>query len=109
LEDIADIHQRPKFEEYEQGVFIIFRALLFDKEQKKISTEQLALYFKEGLLLTFQETESDLFESIRKRIHSGRGKIRQRGVDYLAYALMDVIVDQYFVILEKVEEEIEDL
>jgi magnesium transporter len=109
LEDISDIHQRPKFEEYEKGIFIIIRALAFDKAKLKITTEQVALYFRNGFVVTFQETESDLFEPARKRIQSGKGRIRQRGADYLVYALVDVLVDNYFLVLEDIELEIESL
>jgi magnesium transporter len=107
LEDIADVHQRPKFEEYDNGNFISIRALKFDKSTNKISTEQVTLFFKKGFLLSFQETESNLFEAVRQRIQSGKGKIRQRGADYLAYAIMDVIVDNYYLIMEDIEDVIE--
>jgi magnesium transporter len=109
LEDVSDIHQRPKFDEYEKGIFIIIRALVFDKAKLQIATEQVALYFRNGFVVTFQETESDLFEPVRKRIQSGKGKIRQRGADYLVYALVDVLVDNYFLVLEDIELEIESL
>jgi magnesium transporter len=107
LEDVSDIHQRPKFEEYEKGTFIIIKALAFDKVKLKITTEQVALYFRNGFVVTFQETESDLFEPVRKRIQSGKGRIKQRGADYLVYALVDVLVDNYFLVLEDIELEIE--
>ena len=106
LEDIVDIQQRPKFEEYENGSFIILRALHFDSSRKKVKTEQLAIYFQKGLLVSFQETESDLFESVRIRLQSGKGRIRSRGADYLAYALMDSVVDNYFLILDAIHAEI---
>ena len=109
LEDIADVHQRPKFEEYENGNFITIRALHFDKSINKVSTEQVALYFRTGFVATFQETASDLFDAVRQRIHSGRGKIRHRGADYLAYAIIDVIVDNYYLVMEEIEEVIESL
>lgn len=109
LEDIADVHQRPKFEEYENGIFITIRALNFDKNINKVLTEQVTLYFRTGFIATFQETSSDLFDAVRQRIHSGRGKIRQRGADYLAYAIIDVIVDNYYLVMEEIEEVIESL
>jgi len=109
LEDIADVHQRPKFEEYENGNFITIRALQFDKSTNKVSTEQVTLYFRTGFVATFQETASDLFDAVRQRIHSGRGKIRHRGADYLAYAIIDVIVDNYYLVMEEIEEVIESL
>lgn len=107
LEDVADIQQRPKFEEYKNGVFIIVKALMFDKEKLKIETEQVALFFRDGLVVTFQERETDLFESVRKRIDIGKGRIRQSGADYLSYALVDTLVDEYYLVLEDIEEVVE--
>jgi len=109
LEDVSDTHQRPKFDEYEKGIFIIIKALAFDKAELKIKTEQVALYFRDGFVVTFQETQSDLFEHVRKRIKSGKGRIRQRGTDYLIYSIIDILVDNYFIVLEDIESEIEVL
>jgi len=109
LEDVSDVHLRPKFEEYENGIFVIIKAIKFNYDKAKIESEQVALYLRKGLVITFQETESDLFEHVRKRIHNNRGRIRQREGDYLVYALMDLLVDHYFLVIEGVEEEIEKL
>jgi magnesium transporter len=107
LEDIVDIHQRVKFEEYETGVSIIIKALAFDKHTLKVTKEQVAIFFKEGIILSFQETESDLFEEVRKRLKRSSGRIRHRGADYLAYALIDVIVDNYYLVLDEIGDQIE--
>lgn len=109
LEDVVDIQQRPKFDEYEKGIFITLRALHFDREKKEVRTEQVAIYFRAGLLISFQETESDLCAATRKRIQSGKGRIRNREADYLAYALIDNIVDNYYIVLDEVEFVIEQL
>ncbi|MFT5766060.1 MAG: magnesium transporter [Saprospiraceae bacterium] len=109
LEDIVSTHQRPKFEEYPNGNFLIIRALAYDKEKLEIMTEQVAIFFRKGLLISFQEAETDLFEAVRTRIQSGRGRIRQRSSDYLAYALLDNIVDNYYVVLDDIESVIETL
>ncbi len=109
LEAIVDTNQRPKFEEYEKGIFLIFKALSFDKQQKKIIPEQIALYFRNDLLITFQEDHTDIFTAIRQRLHTKKGKIRLRGADYLAYSLVDNLVDNYFQVLDQIEEEIEQL
>lgn len=109
LEDIADTHQRPKFEEYTNGNFIILRALAFDKQKLEVVTEQVAVYFSKGVLISFQEAATDLFEEVRFRLQSGRGRIRMRGTDYLAYALLDNIVDNYYVVLDDIESVIESL
>jgi magnesium transporter len=109
LEDIPDIHQRPKFEEYERGLFVVIKALAADTATAKLKTEHVAIYFREGIVISFQETESDLFEAIRRRLQNKAGRIRARGADYLAYALMDVIVDNYYLIVDKYEDRIEQL
>lgn len=109
LEAIADVNQRPKFEEYENGNFITFKALHFDKEKTKLISEHITLYFKKGLLITFQERDTDLFSDVRHRINSGKIKIRKSGTDYLAFALIDVVVDNYFIVLDGIEDAIETL
>lgn len=109
LEDISDIHQRPKFEEYERGLFIILKALSFDTTTQTIQNEQVAVYFRKGLTISFQETESDLFAAVRRRVQNSNGRIRARGADYLAYALMDVIIDNYYLVMAHYEEQIEAL
>ncbi|MEO1435211.1 MAG: magnesium/cobalt transporter CorA [Bacteroidota bacterium] len=109
LEDIADTFQRPKFEDYDTGLFFILRALTFSVEEKRFLTEQVAIYAKPGLVLTFQETASDLFTLVRKRIQASKGRIRERGVDYLMYALIDVMVDHYFLVMDAFETVLEDV
>ena len=109
LEGVVDIHQRPKFEEYEKGNFIVLRALKFDSEKLEIKKEHVAIYFNEGFITTFQENESDLFESVRKRINTDRSRIKTRRADYLAYALIDETVDNYYIALESIESHIENL
>jgi magnesium transporter len=109
LEAAVDTHQRSKFDEHEKGNFITLRAIQFDKENIKIKKEHVAIYFNEGFLVSFQESDSDLFESVRKRIKVGTGRLRQRGSDYLAYALVDTLVDDYYVALEEIELLIESL
>lgn len=109
LEDVADVRQRPKFEEYEAGNFILLKALHFDEKSASITTEQVSIYFNSHSLVSFQEDKDDLFIHIRKRLHAAKGKIRTRGTDYLAYALMDSLVDHYYIVLDKVELQIENL
>ncbi|MEM1219896.1 MAG: magnesium/cobalt transporter CorA [Bacteroidota bacterium] len=109
LEDITDIYQRPKLETYGEDLFLLIKEFHWDSETLKLTTEQVSLYFRQGLLLSFQETESDLFVKIRERIAAKSGRIRQRGAEYLAYALMDGMVDRYFQVLDRIEERIERL
>lgn len=109
LEDVANTNQRPKYEEYANGVFIILRNLSFDSTNLKIKTEQIALFFTKDFLISFQEEETDLFAAVRQRIETGRGRVRARRPDYLAYALLDNVVDHYYIIFDEIEDTIETL
>lgn len=109
LEDILDIHQRAKFETYKKGFFLIARSLNLDPETWEIQSEQVAIYVGSGFVLSFQETADDLFQPVRDRLASGKGKIRMRTPDYLAYALVDSLVDRYYHLLDRIEERIEQL
>ena len=109
LEDIVDTQQRPKFEEYKDGLFITLRDLKFDVEHLELKTEQVSIYIGKNFLLSFQEDDDDLFVYVRKRLEVSSGRIRQRQSDYLAYALVDSIVDNYFIVLDRVEEAMENI
>lgn len=109
LEDILDIQQRPKFEEYENGVFITAQALTYDPAKIELKTEQIAIFSGSRFVVSFQEDENELFIPIRERISGSKGRIRRRGADYLTYALLDLIVDNYFLILDQMEGSIEEL
>jgi len=109
LEDIADTKQRPKFDSYQAGNLIIIRALIYDKEAPALRVEQIGIYFGSNFIISFQEDEKDLFWKVRDRLNERRGKIIERGADYLAYVLMDLIVDTYYLITEAIEEQLEEL
>lgn len=109
LEDMVDVHQRPKFEEYDTGIFVTVKALSFDESTLSLGFEHVAIFFNHNVLFSTQETESDLFMAVRERIDLKKGKIRFKNTDYLAYALLDVLVDHYYTIIEQVEEVMEDL
>lgn len=109
LEDILHTQQRPKFEEYGDEVFIVISALTFNTELLELNTEQVAIYFGENFLLTFQENQDDTFQAVRDRLEAGRGRIRSRKSDYLAYALIDNVVDNYFQVLDRIEESMDEL
>jgi magnesium transporter len=107
LEDIANTSQRPKFEDYESYVVAIMRMLYYEESVK---SEQLAIVLMEGMVISFQEVDGgDAFDLIRNRLRNGKGRIRKMGADYLAYALIDAVVDYYFFILEKIGDDIEVL
>jgi len=103
LEDVANVDQRPKFEEFENGNFFVMKALQFDHDSIEIKSEQVAIFFREGLLISFQEAETDLFISVRERLLKSNGRIRQRNSDYMAYALIDTLVDHYYQLLDDIE------
>ncbi|MFB0561952.1 MAG: magnesium/cobalt transporter CorA [Candidatus Lokiarchaeia archaeon] len=109
LENIMNTEQRPKMEDFENYIFIILKMLYYDEEENEIKSEQVSLIIGPKYVISFQENEGDVFNPVRERIRSGKGRIRKMGSDYLAYALIDSIVDNYFVILEKVGEKIEDI
>lgn len=108
LEDVVNTDQRPKFESYED-YDMTFMKMLYEFEDK-IYSEQLSIILKNNIVITFQEIEGqDAFDSIRQRLKQENAKIRKLGADYLAYSLIDCIVDTYFVILEKIGERLENL
>ncbi len=110
LEDILSTDQRPKIEEYTNNLFIVLKMLTFNTVSKEIISEQVSLVFGSNYLISFQEgIEGDVFNNVRGRLRSGKGKHRRLGVDYLAYSLIDTVVDNYFVILENLGNEIEIL
>ena len=105
LEDIVNTSQRAKFEEFDSYVVTIMKMMYYDTE---IRSEQLSVVLMEGMVISFQEVHGgDAFDLIRNRIRTGKGKIRKMGADYLAYALIDAVVDCYFTILEKIGDKIE--
>jgi magnesium transporter len=107
LEDIVNTGQRPKVEDFEDYIYVVFKMLKFDEKTSHIASEQLSLILGPHYLISFQEAEGDVFNFVRERIRKGRGRIRKSGPDYLAYALVDAVVDHYFLILEKMGEKIE--
>lgn len=109
LEDIVDTDQRPKIKDFGDYIFIILKMHYYDKENNEIKIEQVSLIFGKNYVISFQEREGDVFDSIRERIRNNIGHIRKARADYLIYALMDAIIDNYFTILEKLGEETEDL
>lgn len=109
LEDILHTGQRPKMEDFGDYLFIVLKMLYHDKEVDEIIGEQVSLILGPSYVISFQEREGDVFDQIRERIRNGKGRIRKVGADYLAYTLVDGIVDHYFVILEEFGEKIESL
>jgi magnesium transporter len=107
LEDILNITQRPKLDDLGDYIYIILKMLSYDEESKRIDIEQVSFLLGSNFVISFQEKEGDVFNSIRDRIRTGKGRVRKMGADYLAYALIDAVVDNYFIILEQLGEEVE--
>ncbi len=105
IEDIVHTQQRPKVEDYEDYIFVVFKMLYFD-EENKFKAEHLSLVVSHGWVISFQEADGDVFDPIRSRLRNDKGRIRSMGADYLFYALMDAVVDNYFVIIETMGEKI---
>lgn len=108
MEDILSIDQRPKVEDYDGYLYLVMRVLRYDMTSHEIQSEQLSLILGDGFLLSLQELPGDIFDGIRKRLQEGR-QIRAMPSDYLAYALLDAVVDQYFLALEHLGDQIEAL
>jgi len=113
LEDILNTHQRPKFEEYDDYLYIVFKWITPVHETLDLNFEQVSILILKDIIFTFKEKVDDVFDPIRVRIENSRGKIRSLGADYLAYVILDTIVDQFFSlqdfldeIIETVEEEL---
>jgi len=109
LEDILNTGHRPKVEEFEDYLLIILKMLSFDEQSNQIQSEQISLVLTRNNVLSFQERPGDVFDGVRERLQRKSGRIRQRGPDYLTYALVDSIVDSYFHILEKIGDRLESL
>ncbi len=108
IEDIANTQQRPKIDEYQNHFFVVLKMLYLNKEDQ-IQFEHLSLVLGENYVLSFQEADGDVFDAVRTRIRTSKGRIRTMGSDYLLYALMDAVVDHYFFIIEELALRIERL
>ncbi len=109
MEDILNTGQRPKMDDLEDYVYVVLKMLNYNEEDDEISAEQISIILGQKFVISFREKERDVFEPIRERIRKNKGRIRKKGADYLAYALLDSVVDNYFTILEKIGERIEFL
>ena len=109
LEDIVHTEQRPKMEDFGSYIFMVLKMLSYNEKEDELNVEQVSLVLGSNFVISFQECEGDVFQPVRERIRKGKGRIRKMGADYLAYALVDAIVDNYFIVLEKLGEVIEDV
>lgn len=109
LEDVVNTHHRPKVEDFGDQILLVAKLLSWDDAAQRPVTEQISIVLGQGFLLTFQERPTGLLEPVRRRIREGRGRILASGADYLAYAVLDMVVDQYFVVLEGLGDRIEEI
>jgi magnesium transporter len=108
-EDILNTAQRPKFDIYDDHIFMVVKMIRYDEDIRELDIEQVSIVLGDGFVITFQEKEGDVFDPVRQRIRSGKGAVRTRSADYLAYVLMDAVVDNYFLALEEIGEDIEEI
>ncbi len=109
LEDIVNTDQRPKYEEAENHDIFFLKMLRQEEKDSRVHAEQISIILGENYLLTLQEKRGDVFTPVRERIRKNKGTLRLRGNDYLAYALMDTIVDNYTYLIERIGGQVEDL
>jgi magnesium transporter len=108
LEDILNTDQRPKVDFFDHYIYLVTKMITYNHKENHIEYEQISLILGRGFVLSFQERDGDVFNPIRERIITGKGRIRGMGADYLAYSLLDIIIDNYFLIMEKMGEVIEE-
>ena len=109
LEDIMSKEQRSKLDDYKDNIYLIIRMLKYNTEKEQIQDEQVSIVLGKTYVISFVGLDADIFEPVRNRLRNKDSRIRSQGVDYLAYSLIDLIVDHYFEILEKVDQQLEDL
>ena len=108
LEDILNTHQRPKIEEFDDFLFLVLKGLVFDKQEMKIIYEQISMVVMDDMVITFKEKSDDLFVPIKRQLLNVKvGRMRKQGADYLAYSILDTIVDQYFTFQDALDDYVE--
>lgn len=108
LEDIVNTLQRPKLEDFEEYIYLVLDMIYLGEGNELLAGEQVSVVLGKNYVISFQEKTGDVFEGIRKRLREGKGRMRKTGCDYLAYSLVDAVVDSYFSVLEQVGERLED-
>ncbi len=109
LEDIMNTRQRPKLDSYKNEILMVLKMIYYNQEKNQIETEQVSMIVGKGFVISFLEDEGDVFDSVRNRIREGRSRIREYGSDFLAYALIDAIIDNYFIVIERIGERLEEI
>jgi len=109
LEDIAHAEQRAKLDDYGNYVYLVVKMIDYSAEKQEVITEQLSVILRGNTILSFIEDDGDLFDNLRERLRKGNQKLMKSGADYLLYSLLDVMVDNYFLVLEKIGDQLEAL
>ena len=108
IEDIVNTNQRPKIDEYQDYLYVVAK-MLYHKENGVLEHEHISIVIGKNYLITFQEANGDVFDAIRERLTNPKGRLRNNGPDYLMFALLDAIIDNYFVVIEEISDKIETL
>ncbi|BAU56203.1 magnesium/cobalt transporter CorA [Mucilaginibacter gotjawali] len=108
LEDIANVHQRPKFDDYDDYIFAVSRMISFSIDYQLVNLQFSALV-KDNIIITFEETHKEHFEGVKNRLAAGKGAIRTAGAGYMCYALTDTILDRYFALLAQLGEQLDEV
>jgi magnesium transporter len=110
VEDILSMNQRPKMDEVEGVMFCLLNMLYYNEESQSVETEQISIVLGKDFVISFQEDASrDVFNPLRNKLRLAKSQIRQRPADYLMYSMLDLIVDNYFIVMEKLGDAIEFL
>lgn len=109
MADVLEVHNRPQIHEYDNCLYISTKMLHYNETEEEVSSENLVLIIKENLLISFQEKEGDVFDPVRERLRKSKKRIRRWGPDYLAFALLDVVIDNYLQQISRLGDKIEDL
>lgn len=109
LEDILSVEQRPKMEVFDEYIFATLKMIQCNSPESPITEEQVSFLMEKNILITFQEKAGDVFQFVRDRLLDQKRPIRHRGTDYLLYALLDAVIDNYFSVMENIGERIENL
>lgn len=105
-EDIVSTHQRPKIDEYDDYLYLVFKMLHYD-DKEHLANEHISMVMGKDYVITFQESEGDVFDDLRERLEQNRGRVRGVGADYLMFAILDAVVDNYFTVVEFLSNKIE--
>ena len=111
LEDILNTHQRSKIEEYDDYLFIVMKAATFNEKTVRVEYEQISMILMKDFVFTFRERSDDMFDPLRRRISQSKNRFRRNGPDYLAYAILDTVIDRYFLFQDTLDifsEELEE-